>query len=117
MLIEIRCSKDVKTLTKMVTNEKLTHYIKSYIKIFECKIDSCTKTIPESLNSATNPEDSLNQTVPRKIFMKVKKELDEKTNAVNILMKKVEHLEIMLRFKDQRIEDLTAQIQSYSEKT
>ena len=55
--------------------------------------------------------------VPRKVFMKVKKELDEKANVVEILLKKVEHLETMLRFKEQRIEDLDAQIKSCSEKT
>lgn len=59
-----------------------------------------------------DPEESLNQTVPRKAFLRLKKELEEKTEAINILIKKVEHLESMLRFKEQRIEDLATQIQS-----
>ncbi|XP_031778531.1 sperm flagellar protein 1 [Nasonia vitripennis] len=71
----------------------------------------------ELLKHATNPEDSLNQTVPKKTFLKVKKELEEKTQAIHILLKKVEHLESMLRFKEQRIEDLASQIQLCAQKT
>ncbi|KAJ8680684.1 hypothetical protein QAD02_016471 [Eretmocerus hayati] len=69
----------------------------------------CEESAKEEI---TNPEDSLNQTVPKKVFLKLKKELEEKTEAINILLKKVEHLETMLRFKDQRIEDLTSQVES-----
>lgn len=75
------------------------------------------KHLSELLKNATNPEDSLNQTVPKKVFLKVKKELEEKTQAIHILLKKVEHLESMLRFKEQRIEDLSSQIQLCAKKT
>lgn len=49
------------------------------------------------------------KTVPRHIFMKLKHELQEKKNAINMLSEKVSHLESMLKLKDQRINDLTAQ--------
>jgi hypothetical protein len=68
--------------------------------------------IVESIKDATNPEESLNQTVPLKAYLKLKKEVEEKMQAIHILIKKVEHLECMIQFKEQRIEDLTAQIQS-----
>ena len=63
-----------------------------------------------------NPEESLNQTIPRKAFVKLKKELEEKTITINLLLKKIEHLETMLKFKEQQIEDLTVQIHSTTAK-
>lgn len=42
--------------------------------------------------------------------MKLQKESSEKDEAIKILLKKVEHLESMLRFKEQRINDLSAQV-------
>ncbi|KAL7304110.1 hypothetical protein TKK_0003568 [Trichogramma kaykai] len=65
---------------------------------------------------ASNPEDSLNQMVPRKVFIKLKKESDEKTNTICALQKRIDHLETMLAFKEQQIEDLTAQLVSSFDK-
>ncbi|XP_058804934.1 sperm flagellar protein 1-like [Phymastichus coffea] len=102
--------------------EKLLLEVRSKI-VKDCNADrdSLFKGIddPESretIKSITSPEESLNQTIPRKVFIKVKKDLEEKTETIHILIKKIEHLETMIRFKDQRIEDLMTQIQSYIEK-
>lgn len=52
-----------------------------------------------------------NQTVSNKNFNKLKKELDEKIETINSLSKKIQHLENMITFKDERICNLTALIE------
>ena len=64
----------------------------------------------ESARNSINPEVVANKTVPRHVFVKLKQELQEKKDAINILSEKVSHLESMLKLKDQRIKDLTTQI-------
>ena len=49
------------------------------------------------------------KTVPRHVFMRLKQELQEKKDAINILNQKVSYLESMMKLKEQRINDLTAQ--------
>ncbi|XP_014206922.1 sperm flagellar protein 1-like [Copidosoma floridanum] len=70
----------------------------------------------DPLKFVTNPEECLNQTVPKRVFLKLKRESDEKDEAIRILLKKVEHLESMLKFKEQRLEDLNTQLSSDCDK-
>lgn len=62
------------------------------------------------MRSLLNPEEVANKTVPRHVFAKLKLELQEKNEAINTLNHKVSHLESLMKLKDQRISDLTAQI-------
>ncbi|XP_068969687.1 sperm flagellar protein 1-like [Bombus flavifrons] len=62
------------------------------------------------VKSVLNPEEIANKTVPRHVFVRLKQELEEKNELINILHQKVSHLESLIKLKDQRITDLTSQI-------
>ncbi|XP_046753103.1 sperm flagellar protein 1-like [Diprion similis] len=64
----------------------------------------------ETVRSLLNPDEVANKTVPRQVFTKLKMELQEKNEAINTLNHKVSHLESLMKLKDQRISDLTAQV-------
>ncbi|XP_033309745.1 sperm flagellar protein 1-like [Bombus bifarius] len=64
----------------------------------------------EVVKSVLNPEEIANKTVPRHVFVRLKQELEEKNELINILHQKVSHLESLIKLKDQRITDLTSQI-------
>jgi predicted nucleic acid-binding Zn-ribbon protein len=57
-----------------------------------------------------NPDEVENKTVPRQVFVRLKQELQEKNDTISTLQQKILHLENVMRLKDQRIDDLTAQI-------
>ncbi|KAF7379083.1 sperm flagellar protein 1-like [Vespula maculifrons] len=57
-----------------------------------------------------NPEEIANKTVPRHTFIRLKQELQERNETINALHQKISHLESLIKLKDQRIVDLTAQI-------
>ncbi|XP_076627746.1 sperm flagellar protein 1 [Colletes latitarsis] len=64
----------------------------------------------EEVKSVLDPEEIANKTVPRQVFVRLKQELQEKNEIINTLQQKVNHLESLMKFKDQRIADLSAQI-------
>ncbi|XP_046834871.1 sperm flagellar protein 1-like [Vespa crabro] len=64
----------------------------------------------ENAKPILNPEEIVNRTVPRHTFIKLKQELQERNETINALHKKISHLESLIKLKDQRIVDLTAQI-------
>ncbi|XP_012287950.1 sperm flagellar protein 1 [Orussus abietinus] len=64
----------------------------------------------ETVRSILNPEEVANKTVPRHIFLKLKEELQQKVEAINVLNHKISHLESVMKLKDQRITDLVAQL-------
>ncbi|KZC12017.1 PREDICTED: sperm flagellar protein 1-like [Dufourea novaeangliae] len=64
----------------------------------------------ETVKSVLNPEEIANKTVPRHVFVRLKQELEEKNDAISLLKQKVTHLESLMKFKDQRIADLSSQI-------
>ncbi|XP_076653756.1 sperm flagellar protein 1 [Halictus rubicundus] len=64
----------------------------------------------EIVKSVLDLEEVANKTVPRHVFVRLKQELEEKNDAINALQQKVTHLESLMKLKDQRIADLTAQI-------
>ncbi|KAI4485694.1 hypothetical protein M0802_012590 [Mischocyttarus mexicanus] len=57
-----------------------------------------------------NPEEVINRTVPRHIFVRLKQELQGRNETINVLNKKISHLESLIKLKDQRIVDLTMQV-------
>ncbi|XP_050295961.1 sperm flagellar protein 1-like [Anthonomus grandis grandis] len=60
----------------------------------------------------TGAKTSSQKMVPVNIFNKMESEITEKTNEVIKLKQKIEHLESMLTIKDERITDLTRQLQT-----
>lgn len=54
-------------------------------------------------------EELANKTVPRHVFVRLKQESEEKNEVINSLHQKISHLESLMKLKDQRIADLTAQ--------
>ncbi|XP_024941562.1 sperm flagellar protein 1-like [Cephus cinctus] len=64
----------------------------------------------ETVRSLLNSEEVTNKTVPRRVFVRLKEELEEKNKAIENLNYKVSHLESVMKLKDQRIADLTTQI-------
>ncbi|XP_076293482.1 sperm flagellar protein 1 [Lasioglossum baleicum] len=64
----------------------------------------------EIVKSVLDLEEVANKTVPRHVFVRLKQELQEKNDTIDALQQKVTHLESLMKFKDQRITDLTAQI-------
>ncbi|KMQ95572.1 sperm flagellar protein 1 [Lasius niger] len=64
----------------------------------------------ETVKSVLNPDEVANKTVPRHVFVRLKQELQEKNDTISTLQQKISHLESIMRLKDQRIDDLTAQI-------
>ncbi|XP_033227362.1 sperm flagellar protein 1-like isoform X2 [Belonocnema kinseyi] len=115
--IEMKLSKDI--IDKLANSQAgvIEHVLTDlHLKISkDCNAD--TETLyseteekgKEFARNAINPEVVADKTVPRHIFMKLKHELQEKKNAINMLSEKISHLESMLKLKDQRINDLTAQ--------
>ncbi|XP_078044967.1 uncharacterized protein LOC144474197 [Augochlora pura] len=64
----------------------------------------------EIVKSVLDLEEVANKTVPRHVFVRLKQELEEKNDTINTLQQKIIHLESLMKFKDQRITDLSAQI-------
>ncbi|KAL2712812.1 sperm flagellar protein 1-like [Vespula squamosa] len=64
----------------------------------------------ENAKPILNPEEIVNRTVPRHTFIKLKQELQERNETINVLHQKISHLESLIKLKDQRIVDLTAQV-------
>ncbi|XP_025075542.1 sperm flagellar protein 1-like isoform X2 [Pogonomyrmex barbatus] len=64
----------------------------------------------KEVKSVLNPEEVANKTVPRHIFTRLKQELQEKKDMISVLQQRISHLENIMKLKDQRIDDLTAQI-------
>ncbi|KAK2585915.1 hypothetical protein KPH14_010499 [Odynerus spinipes] len=64
----------------------------------------------ENSRPIVNPEEVANRTVPRQIFVRLKQDLQERNETIDALQQKVSHLESLIKLKDQRIADLTAQI-------
>ncbi|XP_012535772.1 sperm flagellar protein 1-like [Monomorium pharaonis] len=64
----------------------------------------------ETVDSALNPDEVANKTVPRHLFTRLKQELQEKNDTISTLQQKISHLESLMKLKDQRIDDLTVQI-------
>lgn len=64
----------------------------------------------EIVKSVLDLDEVANKTVPRHVFVRLKQELQEKNDTIETLQQKVAHLESLMKFKDQRITDLTAQI-------
>lgn len=71
----------------------------------------------ETVKSVLNAEEVANKTVPRQAFVKLKHELQEKKSVISTLSEKLSHLESLVKLKDQRIADLTAQITGPAERT
>ncbi|XP_034255783.1 sperm flagellar protein 1-like [Thrips palmi] len=55
---------------------------------------------------------SMENMVPQRLLDEKLSEIAEKDDAINILIQKVSHLDTLLQLKDQRIKDLTQQLQS-----
>lgn len=68
------------------------------------------KNVSEAIKSLMNNEEITNKTVPKQLVLKLKQQLQEKSDAITTLHEKVSHLESLMKLKDQRIADLTAQI-------
>lgn len=56
------------------------------------------------------PDDTTNKAVPRHVFIRLKQELQQKNDKICTLQQKISHLESLMKLKDHRIDDLTAQI-------
>ncbi|XP_044726908.1 sperm flagellar protein 1-like, partial [Chrysoperla carnea] len=69
--------------------------------------------IPIRVKNDNNDEMVVEQKMSVDIIARKFEELEEKNEAVKILNQKVEHLDCLIRLKDQRIEDLTRQLQKY----
>lgn len=59
---------------------------------------------------------SMENMVPQRLLDEKLSEIAEKDDAINILMQKVSHLDTLLQLKDQRIKDLTQQLQYLQER-
>lgn len=59
---------------------------------------------------------SMENMVPQRLLDEKLNEIAEKDEAINILIQKVSHLDTLLQLKDQRIKDLTQQLQSLQER-
>ncbi|XP_020286982.1 sperm flagellar protein 1 [Pseudomyrmex gracilis] len=70
----------------------------------------CHEECKEAVKSTLNPDETTNKTVPQYLFIRLKRELQEKSNIISILQQRISHLESIMKLKDQRIDDLTAQI-------
>lgn len=66
--------------------------------------------LSEAVKSVLNLDEVENKTVPRHVFVRLKQELQEKTDKISMLQQRISHLESIMKLKDQRIDDLTAQI-------
>ncbi|EZA58656.1 hypothetical protein DMN91_008631 [Ooceraea biroi] len=64
----------------------------------------------ETVKSMLSLDEVENKTVPRHVFIRLKQELQEKNDEIATLQQKILHLENIMRLKNQRIDDLTAQI-------
>ncbi|XP_066586137.1 sperm flagellar protein 1-like isoform X2 [Prorops nasuta] len=64
----------------------------------------------KEIGSILDPDGIANKSVPRYVFVKLKEELQEKDELINSLHRKVSHLESIMKLKEQRIADLSAQI-------
>ncbi|KAK3921396.1 Sperm flagellar protein 1 [Frankliniella fusca] len=60
---------------------------------------------------------SMENMVPQRLLEEKLSEIAEKDDAINILMQKVAHLDTLLQLKDQRIKDLTHQLQFLQERS
>ncbi|XP_044754418.1 sperm flagellar protein 1-like isoform X2 [Coccinella septempunctata] len=54
------------------------------------------------------------KTIPIPEYEKLEKDLQEKEDTIQTLQQKLEHLESLVKIKDERINDLTRQLESYS---
>lgn len=59
---------------------------------------------------------SLENMVPQRFLDEKLAEIAEKDEAINILIQKVSHLDTLLQLKDQRIKDLSQQLQCLQER-
>ncbi|KAJ1525163.1 hypothetical protein ONE63_009997 [Megalurothrips usitatus] len=60
---------------------------------------------------------SMENMVPQRLLDEKLNEIAEKDDAINILIQKVSHLDTLLQLKDQRIRDLTQQLQYLQERS
>ncbi|XP_076675358.1 sperm flagellar protein 1 [Andrena cerasifolii] len=63
----------------------------------------------EIVRSVLDSDEIANKSVPRHVFVRLKQESEEKNEVINSLHQKISHLESLMKLKDQRIADLTAQ--------
>ncbi|XP_043276503.1 sperm flagellar protein 1-like [Venturia canescens] len=70
----------------------------------------------ETAESILNREEVTNKKVPRRAFVKLKNELQEKKSHIATLKERVSHLESLVKLKDQRIADLASQIKDFAGK-
>ncbi|KAF2897604.1 hypothetical protein ILUMI_08573 [Ignelater luminosus] len=68
--------------------------------------------IPIKAKNGTKPLD--HKVIPIDTFTRMESELEEKNEAIRILKNKLQHLESLLQIKDERINDLTRQLQQNS---
>ncbi|XP_011302319.1 sperm flagellar protein 1-like [Fopius arisanus] len=62
------------------------------------------------VDSVLDLDEVQNKKIPRPAFLKLKQELQEKNDMVAMLGEKIFHLESLIKLKDQRIADLSAQL-------
>ncbi|XP_028145972.2 sperm flagellar protein 1-like [Diabrotica virgifera virgifera] len=73
-------------------------------------LSSAEDIVPIKVNNGSEMVDK--KLVPAELFENMEKELAQKEEAVNLLTGKVEHLEKLIAIKDERIKDLTTQMQA-----
>ncbi|KAJ8961558.1 hypothetical protein NQ318_014810 [Aromia moschata] len=73
-------------------------------------ISSKDEIVPVKLKNGTKTVDR--KMVPSDIFEKMEKDIEEKDETINVLNNKIEHLENLIAVKDERIKDLTQQLQT-----
>lgn len=59
---------------------------------------------------------SMENMVPQRLLDEKLAEIVEKDDAINVLIQKVSHLDTLLQLKDQRLKDLTQQLQYLQER-
>ncbi|XP_069679330.1 sperm flagellar protein 1-like isoform X2 [Periplaneta americana] len=74
---------------------------------------SSMKMLPSRSLNGQNLAEQYEEMVPLTELEKRNRELSEKQETISILSLKVTHLESLLQLKDQRIKDLSAQLQRY----
>ena len=83
-----------------------------------CSFADAVIGVPMGCESATGQQliVSMENMVPQRLLDQKLAEIVEKDDAINVLIQKVSHLDTLLQLKDQRIKDLTQQLQYLQER-
>ncbi|RZC35898.1 sperm flagellar protein 1, partial [Asbolus verrucosus] len=92
--------------------EKVLLEVKKKIEMKSAGDDNCEVIYLENTGASKLQNGANKKMIPMAVFEKMQSDLAEKTEAVEILKNKVNHLENLLNIKEEKIKDLSVQLQT-----